>query len=766
MLKKTKKPMFDNDFDTRSLALATDSASIEQVEMHHSESYLTKPLTAGANNHQRILSLDDINKALIELNQKLKDKMVTSEAPRSKGNNTAICYNKLQEVVDRAATMISVKSVDGRYLYMNSAFQDTFGILCSLGDIHSDFDLFPERTAITLSDFYRRSVLSNKPIEIQFSCAISGKERNFRIRSQIIKKFIDNCDVVVSELNELTYLHDPVQRLEIAAKVFLQNDEASLIADEDGLIVAANKQLKSLTCFEYDELIGTKVVNLIGDSCNKQFFKDIWQHALNNGYWQGELWSVFKDGRTLPLYTTIEVLIDEQHDGNQYVISFADLTSVCRSQRRVEFLATHDPLTSLPNRSLFFERLQRSIEQCRQANTSFMLLYLDLDNFKTVNDTLGHVVGDKLLVIIGDLLNSVVGTDDAIARIGGDEFIILVNNSNIEQVLELANRILLTLKEPSFIDKKPLYISASIGIATFPQDGNDHTALLKSADMAMYEAKKQGRNQFCCFHNGLKDELHKRAQIEGALKDAIRYKNMRLVFQPKFAASNECNGVEVLLRWRDPQLGDISPADFIPIAESCGVIIELTRYVNSMLFSYIKELKQRNIQLPTFAVNISPLCIKLDNFVDELFLMMDNAGIEPELIKIEITENSLLDNSQSVLNNLELLNERGMEVSIDDFGTGYSSLHYLKKMSINEIKIDRAFVGGLGENSDDESICLAILSLAKAFDLRVVAEGVENDRQRQWLINNGCDSLQGYLLSKPLEMKKFNEFILQMPLNN
>ncbi|WP_085440123.1 putative bifunctional diguanylate cyclase/phosphodiesterase [Magnetofaba australis] len=418
-------------------------------------------------------------------------------------------------------------------------------------------------------------------------------------------------------------------------------------------------------------------------------------------------------------------------------------------------------LTGLPNRALFQDRLRHALAQGRRQNLKVALLFIDLDNFKTINDTLGHEYGDEALKQASVRLKEVVRDVDTVARLGGDEFTVIITGGDEELAEHVAERIVDDLSASFQVKQHKLHISASIGIAFFPDDAQDSASLTKSADVAMYRAKEQGRSRVEFFRSDLHVRLLKRAAIEEALRSAIPAKRLRLVYQPKYNLNEEpaMIGAEALLRWRDADMGDISPAEFIPIAEACGLIHELAMFVEDMLIQQVKEWRHNKLSPPPIAMNVSPRQLKEPTFAQKIVKKINDADIPHNLIHLEITENALLDSNDAVRSNLEFLAKSGIELSLDDFGTGYSSLSRIKSLPIKELKVDKSFVDGLGENPEDEAIALTVLSLTTALGLRSVAEGVENHKQLDWLRQHGCETVQGYLLQRPLESDHFEDLL-------
>ena len=487
----------------------------------------------------------------------------------------------------------------------------------------------------------------------------------------------------------------------------------------------------------------------------------MWSDLNHRGYWQGEIWNKRKSGEVYPEWLNINRVENKENEVEYYVAVFSDITDLKDSQRKVEFLATHDTLTNLPNRNLFQDRIDHAIAQARRHQTSLALLFIDLDNFKSINDTQGHHAGDELLLEAAARLRSVVRDVDTVARIGGDEFTVILTECSVEDAEIISVRILNEMNRHFLIQGRKVFVSASIGAAFYPQDADDSSGLIKAADTAMYRAKEDGRNRLQLFRPEHRTHILKQAAIESALYEAIQNKSLYLVYQPKFDAADTSRvvGAEALLRWKDKTLGQVSPSEFIPVAEKSSQILDLAKLVEQMLVKQLFNWKHDGIYCPPVAMNVSAQSIRDKGFSDRLQALLKDNLLSPSSILVEITEGSLMTKEGEEAEGLLLLHKQGIKLSVDDFGTGYSSLSYLKRLPLTELKIDKTFVDGLGTDENDEAIAKAILGMAKALGLRTVAEGVETKEQLAWLQHHGCDQIQGYLLSKPISADEFAELL-------
>jgi two-component system CheB/CheR fusion protein len=578
---------------------------------------------------------------------------------------------------------------------------------------------------------------------------------------QVLRDGVGNPVAFITEAEDITLRKQAEDQLRITARVFDQAGEAIVVTDPTGLIQTVNPAFCEITGYSQQEAIGKSIRLIKSGRHSPAFFEAMWHALQQDGFWQGEIWNKRKNGEIFPEWLTVNRIDGSDGTQEHFVAVYSDITNIKDSQRKVEYLATHDTLTGLPNRALFHDHLRHALAQARRKKLRVALLFIDLDNFKTINDTLGHDVGDELLKLAATRMKEVVRDVDTVARLGGDEFTAILMDGDVEIANQVGQRILNDLSASFEVNGSPLFVSASVGVAFYPDDGADSAMLIKAADTAMYRAKEQGRSRVEFFKPDMHVRLLKRATLESALREALRQGRLRLVYQPKFGLGKgqPLLGAEALLRWHDPELGDVSPVEFIPVAEASGLIIEVARAVRTMLIKQLSAWLTLGLKPPPVAMNLSPRCVREMECAVKLMDELAENQVPPALLIIEITEGALLENSQHVKDNLAVLHHAGLGISIDDFGTGYSSLSYLKRLPLSELKIDKSFVDGLGQDSEDEAIARAVLALAVAMELKTVAEGVETAVQLAWLREHGCDMVQGYLLSRPLEAVVFEDLI-------
>lgn len=468
-----------------------------------------------------------------------------------------------------------------------------------------------------------------------------------------------------------------------------------------------------------------------------------------------------KDGSTFPADVFLQ-LVKEERNGGVFVVIVRDITARKEAEQHIMHLASHDALTGLPNRNLLQDRIQQAITQARRNNCQGAVMFIDLDHFKTINDSLGHDVGDLLLKDVTERLVSALRIEDTVARQGGDEFIVVLPNvANDQDAGAVAQKLLLDLVAPYRIQGNELYISASIGVAIFPDDGNDAITLLKNSDTAMYHAKESGRNNYQFFAprmNQIAAELH---SLGTDLRHALQRNELQLLFQPVIdVSSGTLQKVEVLLRWQHPQQGQISPLKFIPLAEDIGLMMQIGEWVFTSACAQLKTWHEQGYAVPRLAINISAKQFRQKTLAETIVRILEKTGVAAHFLELEITENIIMENTEDAIKILHQLSSIGVEISVDDFGTGYSNMSQLKRFPIGTLKIDRSFVLDIAHNSDDPAIVAAIITLAHSLHMKVVAEGVETEAQLAFLRQQECDQYQGYLFSEPLPAAELTAMLL------
>ena len=523
------------------------------------------------------------------------------------------------------------------------------------------------------------------------------------------------------------------------------------VADAAGRFIQVNDTFCRICGYRRDELLGRdqRIVN--SGVHPDDFFAGMWASVIQGEIWRGEICNRARDGQLYWVDAAIVPLKDADGQAVRYISVMLDITQHKESQQHITHLATHDALTGLPNRTLLQDRIQQVIAHDRRQRARTALLFIDLDQFKTINDSLGHDMGDQLLKEAASRLVSCVRTEDTVARQGGDEFIVLLPSIDLAQDAGVvAAKLLDTLNQPFEINDKQMHIGASIGIAVFPDDGADVDSLMKNSDIAMYHAKESGRNIYQFFTESMNRQAMERQSLGADLRHALARGELLLNYQPIVdARSGELASMEVLLRWSHSERGMVPPARFIPLAEQTGLIVPIGEWVLRTACAQLKSWQAQGYAVPRLAINISARQFRQQDFLEGVLQILHETGVDARLIELEITEGVLIDDAEEVKVTLNRLSELGVQIALDDFGTGYSSLSYLKRFPIDTLKIDRSFVMDIARDRDDAAIVTAIIAMAHSLGMNVVAEGVEDAAQLAFLREKKCDYLQGYYFSRP-----------------
>ena len=548
------------------------------------------------------------------------------------------------------------------------------------------------------------------------------------------------------------------EQLRESAAVMRNTHEGVLITDTVPNIIAINDAYTTITGYSADEAIGKNPSMLGSGRADKTFYHAMWKEIVEHGYWQGEIWNRRKNGEIYPQLLTISTVYNDKQQPVRYIGVFSDITQLKENQAQLEFMAHHDPLTQLPNRSLVESRLQQEIEQGHRHHLRSGVLFIDLDHFKPVNDSFGHLVGDELLCAVAKRLGMRMREGDTLGRLGGDEFILLLSMlHDTQDAAVVARDLIAALNEPFLLPGgQEVFIGGSVGISLFPQDGETISELMKNADAAMYLAKENGRNQFSFYTKELNADARNKLALENELRRALQQSELTLHYQPKAdLRSGRIVGAEALSRWQQANGSWISPAQFIPIAEKSGLILDLGNWVIEQSCKQIRAWLDDGLPETCIAINISARQFRSGNLDTQLAEAIERHGIAARHLEIELTESMLMQEPDRAIETMHKVKRLGVKISLDDFGTGYSSLGYLSRFPIDTLKIDQSFVRGITTVADDAEIASAIIGLAHRMKLSVVAEGVETAEQLSFLRNNDCDEVQGYYFSKPVPAGDF-----------
>ncbi len=546
------------------------------------------------------------------------------------------------------------------------------------------------------------------------------------------------------------------QHLQLSDKVFQNTQEGIVVTDPRGNIVSVNPAFTAVTGYLPEEVLGKNPSVLQSGRHDEAFYQAMWAELAVRGQWQGEIWNRRRNGQVYPEWLNISAI----HDGDgrvvYYVAVFSDISLVKQNEERLHRLAHYDALTGLPNRLLFTDRLQHALVQAKRSNAFVGLLFLDLDRFKLVNDTLGHRAGDTLLQETAHRLAAVVRAEDTVSRFGGDEFtIILADLGSPAGAANVAEKVIEALTSPFRLVGRDVFVGASIGIAVYPMSGDEADTLIKHADIAMYRAKEAGRNTFQYYRPGHEGQPRDIFELEHGLRHAIERGEMRLVYLPEIEIeTGRVVTVEALLRWNHPTRGEIPPSEFIPVAEDSGLIGAIGDWVLRQACAQNKAWQDSGLPPVRVAVNLSVRQLRNARFAEKVAEILDDTGLDAQWLEVELTESMVMQYAKDTMGILWQLKSMGVRLSIDDFGTGYSSLNYLKRLPVDTLKIDRSFVVGLDNDINDQAISNAIIALATSLNLRVVAEGVETEKQLWFLREHNCCDAQGHFFSRAVEVEE------------
>lgn len=561
--------------------------------------------------------------------------------------------------------------------------------------------------------------------------------------------------------SEISQRKQAEQGLRLSAKVFENNTEAIMVTDAEQNIVMVNNAFTAITGFPAEEVLGRKPGFLKSGRHDREFFQAFWKSLGEHDAWRGEIWNKRKNGEMFPEWLTISVVRDEQGRISNYIAVFMDISERKKEEERVQYLANYDVLTGLPNRYLLSDRIGQALTYSEQKNSKVAVLFVDLDHFKNINDSLGHEIGDALLKQVAGRLLACLRRADTIARLGGDEFVAVLGDLHSDdEVTFIAEKMIAALQEQFTVGGSQLSITPSIGISMYPNDGKSSVELLRNADLAMYRAKDRGRNNFQYYTPEMNIRAVERLRLETNLREAIARGQLAVYYQPKVnAATGAVTGMEALLRWQHPELGFISPAVFIPIAEESGLINVIGEWVLQHVCQQVRAWQKQGFDIVPVAVNLSARQLNQPDLLQRIQTMLTESGLDVRYLELELTESMLLDVGEKGIAVMKQLSEAGIHLSLDDFGTGYSSLSRLKHLPLSRLKIDQSFVRDIATDPNDASIVKATVMMAHALNLHVTAEGVETQEQLDFIRSLECEECQGYLFSLPVPADEAVKFL-------
>ena len=669
----------------------------------------------------------------------------------------------MQQLIETIPGPIFYKNAETRYLGCNSAFTRFLGIDAEALMGKTAHDIWPPE----LADKYLaadRALLDNPGTQVYESPVryASGEIRDVLFHKATYTQANGTVGGMVGFMLDVTERKRMEVRLQQAATVFDSSGEGVIITSPDGTIIAVNRAFTEITGYGETEAIGRNPSLLQSMRQDKALFREMWATVSRCNRWQGELWNKCKDGRIFPAWLTISAVKDTAGTITHYVGVFSDITVIKTAYEQLDHLAHHDPLTGLPNRLLLEDRLHMAVQRARREQAGLAVMFIDLDRFKTINDSLGHHVGDRVLCEVSARFSKLIRESDTVARLGGDEFLILVEGANcLTAASNVAEKILLDLRETPISLEQEFFVGVSIGISTFPQDGDTPATLIKHADVAMYRAKERGRNTYEFFTQAMAYSSLERFQLETDLRRAIERDELRVYLQPQFSLkTGELIGAEALVRWQHPEHGLVLPGKFIPLAEESGLIVPIGEWVQYTACQYWADWTERGLNPGVLSINVSGVEFRRGRILETVRKTLAATRLPPALLELEITESAVMSQAESSIEVLNELRAFGISLAIDDFGTGYSSLAYLKRLPLNKLKVDQSFVRGLPADAEDCAIARAVIALGHSLQLTIIAEGVETEAQSEFLAGEGCDEMQGYLRGKPMPVEDFRRQFL------
>lgn len=678
---------------------------------------------------------------------------------------------KYRNLFECMAQGVMYHDAEGRITSVNPAAEEIFGLLNKelKGRTCCDpaWKIIREDASVFQKDALP-SVLALKtgqPVHNMVMGIFNPKEERYRwISLDAIPQFKSGEKIpygVFSTFSDITERKQVEEKQQMSAAIFQNTAEAVFMTNEVNLISAANKAFCAMTGYTEEEVRNQSDKFLWPDVHDTDFYTAIEKSLNGAGLWQGEIQIRRKNGEVFPAWLTKSTVYNDAGQLTHYVSFFSDISSLKCSQAQLDFLAFHDPLTHLPNRLLFKDRLEHAIKRAQREEHQVALFFLDLDRFKMINDSLGHSVGDLLIQKVGERLQCLVRKGDTVARLSGDEFTIILDKvDGVQGAKVFAHKLMSTFISPFVLEGREFRITVSMGISLYPKDGRDNDTLVKNADVAMYQAKEEGRNNFAFYVPALTTAVSKRLTLETELHMALKKKELVLYYQPQYSLkTGALTGAEALIRWKHPRQGLLLPGHFIPYAEESDLIISLGEWVLKTACKQMCEWQAQGYTMKRVAVNISGVQFLKGELVKTVRNVLKRSGLRPECLELEITESFFMKNTAWAIKSLKALKNLGVSIAIDDFGTGYSSLSYLKELPIDKLKIDQSFIRDIPGDLHAKAIARAILALAHGLDHTVIAEGVENKMQEDYLKSLQCDESQGFLHSPPVSAEAFVKFL-------
>jgi diguanylate cyclase (GGDEF)-like protein/PAS domain S-box-containing protein len=658
----------------------------------------------------------------------------------------------LRAMLDNLPSMAWLKNKEGRYLAVNQKFVQACGKAEPSEVIgRTSVEVCPEWMIARFYEDDQAIMESGRQAFIELRIEENGAERWLEVyRNPILDRRGDVLGIT-GYVRDITARKKSEEQMRLTAKIFENSHDSIIITDTAGTIISVNPAFTQITGYAAEEVIGMNPRILNSGKQSKEFYAEMWRELLHKGYWNGEVWNRRKDGGSYAGRLSISALRDEQGNVTHYVGATSDITEFKLAQDRVRHLAYYDQLTGLPNGALMRDRVTQLIATSARDRREFSLLIVDIDNFKNINDTLGHHVGDLLLQTLAGRLKGVVRELDTVARMGGDEFVLVLPEVGMEGARHVARKVIGHVTNTVGIGLHKISMTASVGIGVYPKDGRDVESIMKNAELALYQAKATGKNDFAFFTEQMNVVAFERLRLENDLRNALLNEELILYYQPQVSMkTRQVVGLEALVRWPHPTLNMIPPDQFIPIAEDSDLIIQLGEWSIHEACRQMRQWQRSGLPVLPVSVNISARQMRHSSFYDSVESALRKTGLEPKYLELELTERAVMTDVDDAVAVMSKVSDMGVSFSVDDFGTGHSSLAYLKHLPIKKLKIDKSFVRDIAIEENDREIANTIIQLAHGLKLTVVAEGVETQHQMAILLGQGCDIAQGYLFSQPM----------------
>jgi len=716
-------------------------------------------LSAQFENEDLVKYLSDTKKRVEALNKNLKTEI----------NERMVAQNDLELVTDRLSEAQEIASMGNfeldlhsKELWFSKELYELYGFeMKSPMNLERFFSVVDERDVSLLRSLVDESIALQHPFNIDYRVVVNGEEiRTLHVQTKISEDRKRGVFILSGAVQDVSEQRKKDEELLLASRVFEGVHDAVIVTDESFNVLTANSAFYAITKRDKESVVGSDEIVLAGHVHNEAFMGEFHESIKKNGFWKGELSGKSIKGKEYTQRSNVSVI---KYQGKivNYIELFSDITREKKAEERLRYLVHYDSLTGLPNRELLKDRLTLAMQKQKRSEKLVAIMLFDMDNFKLVNDTLGHIAGDGMLRLVAERLRSIIRTSDTLSRLGGDEFCLLLDDvENVNFISSMAQKILSSFEKPFIVEAQQLFMTVSIGISIYPENAADVQTLIKRADTAMYRAKDSGKNTYKFFTDQMDKNSYERLMIEGDLRRALDDGELELYYQPKVElCTGNIIGAEALLRWKHPDMGMIAPDKFINIAEDTGLIVPIGAWVMDEALRQTKEWIDEGFEKLHIAVNVSGRQFKTEDIVALVKENLERNDVSSSNLEIELTESVLMDEKEKILSTLNSLRDHGVSIAIDDFGTGYSSLSYLKIFPLTTLKIDKSFIEELEEGSDDAEIVRATIKMAKSLNMRVVAEGVETVGQLNFLQKEHCDEIQGYHYSPPVPASRFRELL-------